>query len=151
MRASRLAPARHAPFDGEGARLFGGRWNSPGVPLVYLSEHLSLAALEMLVHQDPRHLAADLVCHTVEIPDALIEVRGEVPSAWFADPLRRQTRRFGDGWAAEQRSLALRVRSAVIPSEFNLLLNPRHPDIDRLEHVAEEAFVFDPRLRTTSP
>lgn len=147
MRAVRLAPARHPPFDGEGARLFGGRWNSPGVPLVYLSEHLSLAVLELLVHQDPRHLPSDLISHSVEIPDGFVEPRPEVPAAWFADPLRRQTRRFGDNWAAERRSLALRVPSAIIPSEFNLLLNPQHPDSDELERIGEELFVFDPRLR----
>lgn len=147
MLAVRLAPARHPPFDGEGARLFGGRWNSAGVPLVYLSEHLSLAVLESLVYQDRRHLPNDLVAYTVKIPDVLIEHSGEVPPAWFADPLRRQARRFGDMWARELRSLALRVPSAVIPSEFNLLLNPGHAEIEQLERVDEQPFVFDPRLR----
>ncbi|MDQ3555706.1 MAG: RES domain-containing protein [Gemmatimonadota bacterium] len=147
MLAVRLAPARHPPFDGEGARLFGGRWNSAGVPLVYLSEHLSLAVLESLVYQDRLHLPDDLVAHTVKIPDAPVEHPAEMPPAWFADPLRRQTRRFGSTWARELRSLALRVPSAVIPSEFNLLLNPRHADIEQIERVDEQPFVFDPRLR----
>lgn len=147
MRAVRLAPARHPPLDGEGARLFGGRWNSAGVPLVYLSEHLSLAVLESLVYQDRRHLPNDLIAYTVEMPDALVEHPREVPPTWFADPLRRQTRRFGDTWARERRSLALRVPSAVIPSEFNLLLNPKHADIEQIARVDQQPFVFDPRLR----
>lgn len=147
MRAFRLAPMRHPPFDGEGARRFGGRWNSVGVPVVYLSEHLSLAVLEALVHQDRRHLAEDLVAYEIEIAAEQAEQIGDVPAGWFSDPLRRQPRRFGDAWAAGLRSFGLRVPSAVIPSEWNLLLNPRHPDAGELQIVKEAPFALDARLR----
>lgn len=146
MRAFRLAPARYPPFDGEGARRFGGRWNSVGVPFVYLSEHLSLAVVETLVHLDRAHLPADLVAHEVEVPEDTVESLTDVPPTWFADPLFRQTWRFGDVWVAEQRSLALRVPSAVIPREYNILLNPLHPDTARMRVVSQWPFTLNPRL-----
>jgi RES domain-containing protein len=149
MRAWRLAPSRYPPFDGEGARLFGGRWNSPGVPLVYLADSLALAVLETLVHLGREHLPDDLLAHRVELPDETMEALETVPADWLADPLRRQTRRFGDAWVREERSLALRVPSAVIPQEFNLLLNPRHPRAGELRTVDEHPFTLDPRLSPT--
>jgi RES domain-containing protein len=103
--------------------------------------------LEAMVRLDRRHLPHDLVSHRIQLPDGLVEQPTEVPSAWFVDPLRRQTRRFGDTWISEMRSLALRVPSAVIPTEFNLLLNPNHKDVGRIELLDEQPFAFDARLR----
>lgn len=148
MRAFRLAPSRYPPFDGEGARRFGGRWNSPGTPVVYLSEHLSLCVVEMLVHLGREHLPNDLMAYEVEIPDEAVESLEEVPVDWFTDPLFRQTRRYGDAWASERRSLALRVPSAVIQREHNLLLNPLHPGVTALREIERWPFTFDPRLGT---
>lgn len=146
MRAWRLAPGRYPPFDGEGARRFGGRWNSPGVPLVYLADSLALAVLETLVHMEREHLPDDLVARRIEIPDDAVEVLETVPAEWLSDPLRRQTRRFGDAWVREGRSLALRVPSAVIPQEFNLLLNPQHSRAGEMRMLDEHPFSLDPRV-----
>lgn len=146
MRVFRLAPSRYPPFDGEGARRFGGRWNSPGVPLVYLSEHLSLCVVETLVHLGREQLPPDLVAYEVELADEHIETLPEAPPGWFADPLLRQTRRYGDTWAEERRSLALRVPSAVIRREYNLLFNALHPATDGVRLLSQEPFSFDPRL-----
>ncbi len=151
MRAWRLAPALYPPLTGEGARLAGGRWNSPGTPLVYASEHLSLAVLEMLVHLEPRRLPSNLVAWTLELPDGASEILdvAQLDPGWRADEFFRPTREIGDQWVRERRSLALLVPSAIIPAERNVLVNPQHPDLGRLQIVAEEPFGFDPRLLRT--
>lgn len=146
MIAWRLATALYPPLTGEGARKRGGRWNSPGVPLVYASEHLSLAVLELLVHVESDDLPENLVAFRLELPDDLCERRADVPSHWLVDPLRRQSRRYGDAWAAERRSVGLVVPSAVVPQESNLLLNPAHPQFGEVRIVDEHPFALDRRL-----
>src|SRR5215217_6516134 len=125
----RLSRRVHPPLDGEGARLYGGRWNSPGVPVVYAASHLSLAVLELLVHTDPDLLPADLVAHEVELPDDLSVERVDLatlPDDWRDVPDHPACRAIGDAWAAEARAAVLVVPSAVVPQEANWLLNPRH-------------------------
>lgn len=150
-RVWRLVKERHAEtaFDGDGARLFDGRWNSPGVRMIYTSGSLSLAALETLVHLDtalplPRfiafavHLAPDDI-RSAQLPPAY-SFEGGLPSL-------KNTRRVGDEWIAAGTSLALRVPSAIVPQEFNLLLNPAHPRFSSVVIGAPAAFVLDSRLR----
>lgn len=148
MRVWRLASGRHAPLTGEGARLAGGRWNSPGVPLVYTSAHLSLAVLELLVHVDVRRIPEGLVAFGIEVPDEEVEVLdpSRLGAEGFADAFHRGTREIGDGWARDGGSLALVVPSAVIRGERNVLLNPLHPAAERLHVAVEEPFSFDARL-----
>lgn len=145
----RLTRERYQALDGEGARVNGGRWNSEGVPVVYLSSTLSLAALEYLVHIDPGDAPADLVALPVEVPaDASIEevALSALPDGWFAVPDHPACVTRGDSWAAARRSLLLRVPSAIIPAESNYLLNPRHPDAGGVRVARAERFSFDPRL-----
>jgi RES domain-containing protein len=146
--AWRLATTLHPPLTGEGARKRGGRWNSIGVPLVYASEHLSLAVLELLVHVESDDLPDTLAAYELTIPAEQMEQLDDVPTDWFADPFQRQTRRFGDSWAAEQRSLTLTVPSALIRRENNVLLNPLHPGFAEIRIRNRQAFQLDPRLRT---
>lgn len=133
MRVWRLALGRYREIDGEGARLYGGRWNSPGTPVVYTSTHISLALLEQLVHVNPERLPDAFRAIAIELPD---NPRPEIASAavMLADP--EACRHYGDGWAASQRSAALVVPSVMIAArlgpgdletqERNVLLNPRH-------------------------
>lgn len=146
MKAWRLATTLYPPLTGEGARLRGGRWNSPGVPLVYAASTLSLAVLEMLVHVRREELPEILASFEVSVPDDSVETLTEVPNAWFRDPAQRQSRRFGDIWAHEARTLSLLVPSAVLPSETNVLLNPLHPRFTEVEVVSQTPFSLDPRL-----
>lgn len=146
MIAWRLATALYPPLTGEGARKRGGRWSSPGVPLVYCSETLSLCVLEILVHLDSDDLPDNLMAWEVEFPDEAVERRADIPAAWLADPLQRQSRRFGDAWTAEQRSLALLVPSAIVLGERNVLLNPLHSRFAEVKILAQRAFALDPRL-----
>lgn len=148
MRVWRLARRDHAALDGEGARRAGGRWNSPGLPLVYTSSHLSLAALELLVHLDPDEVPDDLTAFGIEIPDTLTLERLELaalPPRWRVD--ERGCRSLGDAWVRAQGSTAiLVVPSAVIPEELNVLVNPGHPDASQVRTVTTRPFVFDLRL-----
>jgi RES domain-containing protein len=138
----RLCRRPHADLSGEGARIFGGRWNSPGRPVVYLAEHPALAALEVRVHLDlPFELLPnDFVLMRVLVPDGLI---AEVADASVAIS---ETVATGDAWLTEGRSVALRVPSVLLPYAWNVLLNPRHSDVIRASIGSIEAFHFDPRL-----
>ena len=137
-------------FDGEGARLYPGRWNDKGVPMVYCADSLALACLEVFVHLDPDDLPDDLVSIRVEIPDgvAIDDVDpSTLPRGWRKVPGPASLRAIGGEWVARASAVALRVPSAVIPEQRNVLLNPRHPDMTRVVTGLPRKFTFDPRLR----
>jgi len=116
--------------------------------MVYTSEHLSLAVLENLVHLEPAQLRPDRLALTIDVPDRDVEVLvpSDLPKNWRAARSHRLLQDLGKAWIVEGRSLALRVPSAVIPQEYNILLNPTHPKHERLSVEAQEPFSFDPRL-----
>ncbi|UCH26096.1 MAG: RES domain-containing protein [Trueperaceae bacterium] len=148
MRAYRLVEARHAEgaLSGEGAFVYGGRWNPPGYRLVYTAAHLSLAVLEVLVHTGDRVKLLDYYLIRLEIPAEHLEMLSPhaLPRNWPEQ--LETTRELGREWLAEARSLALVVPSVVIPEEENVLLNPAHPAMGEVEASAPEPFKFDPRL-----
>ena len=137
-----------APFDGEGARLFGGRWNHPGVRCSYASESAALAILEVLVHL---HRAAQLdhysICRAT-FDDALVTrlPARDLSSDWRTFPAPASTRTLGDRWIAQGRGAVLRVPSTIVPSEFNYLMNPAHPDFRKVRVLPATPFEVDPRL-----
>lgn len=136
-------------MDGEGARLYGGRWNSEGIPVVYTSSTLSLAALELLVHIDPDELPGDLVALRLESPhppsQRSIAVE-DLPRGWNRRPNHPACRAAGDAWASRAETALLSVPSAVIPEEENVLLNPNHPEAIRFRVEAKRPFELDARL-----
>ncbi len=132
-------------FSGEGARLFGGRWNSPGTPLVYMSDSLALAALETIVNINPR-ITIDYVCFNVRFDSAALDIPPEVPEDWMSQPASPATQILGDRWAASRRSLVLSVPSALVPTQRTYLLNRRHPGFARLDIGEPITFPRDPRL-----
>lgn len=151
MLAYRLVKERWAggALDGSGAKSYGGRWNSPGTAILYASESIALAALELLVHLHGGQVLGSYRLFTLSIPDAAVRRldASDLPSDWRADPLPVSTARLGDGWAASGRSLALLVPSVIIPREHNLLISPAHPDFAAIAGaVASEPFGYDPRL-----
>lgn len=149
MRVWRLCRRKHAAFDGEGARLAGGRWNRRGTAVVYVSETLSLAALEYLVHLDLALAPDDLVSVPADIPDTLPVARleaADLPRGWRRYPAPEALARLGADWAAARRTAVLFVPSAVVPQERNLILNPAHPDFPKIRVGAPGRFSFDPRL-----
>lgn len=139
----RLCKSAHAVLDGEGARLWGGRWNTAGRPMVYTAGSPSLAVLEILVHLDlPAELLPDdMVLLTIDLPDHAAMGQVEVSPREIAD-----CREIGDAFLREGASLALRVSSIVVPQEANVLLNPRQSVMASVTVAATEPFRFDPRL-----
>lgn len=135
-------------FNGEGARLFGGRWNSRGTPLIYTAESKSLAALEILVHLESPDLLQKFVFFEVKIEEALLSYLdpASLPENWREDPPPAAAQHMGDDWAGSARSAVLRVPSAIVPGEFNYLLNPRHPDFGKLQIGKPQSFLLDHRL-----
>lgn len=137
-----------AAFSGDGARRFGGRWNSPGRAVVYTAQSQSLAALEILVHVDSEELLQLYVAIPVTIPEHLFtQVRlSALPKNWRAYPAPRSTRAIGDAWLAQASSPVLQIPSVVIPFESNFLLNPAHREFSKLRIGKPVPFHFDPRL-----
>ena len=135
-------------FTGIGASTFGGRWNSPGVAVVYTSQSLSLAALEMLVHLEGPDLLHRYALVGVEIDDSFIEKldNSRLPRHWRAEPPPVELQAIGDEWAASKNSVALQVPSALVPAENNFLLNPAHADFQKLVIGDPVQFSFEQRL-----
>ena len=135
-------------FDGEGARLFGGRWNSPGVPVVYLASTRALAALEMAVHLDRWTLLASFVLIPCDFEQRLVTTidSSALPMDWRRNPPPLALAIIGDQWVDQAHSAVLAVPSALIEEETNFLLNPRHRDFFRIRIGSPQRFEFDPRL-----
>ncbi len=148
--AWRLIKSRHAAtaFDGEGARLHGGRWNSPGTRVAYASDSIALAALEVLAHLQSTAVLQGYSVATLRFPEECVEVLDTtaLPGRWRRFPSPTENRAIGDQWVAEGRSLVLRVPSAIIPAAANFLINPSHADFDKVVIGRPERFAFDPRL-----
>jgi RES domain-containing protein len=146
----RITKHKHvrSAFTGEGARLFGGRSNSPGTPIIYIAQSQSLAVLEVLVHLDSAAILEKYVLLRVDFEQSMVRDlnRSALPSSWRADPPPVETQAIGDEWAAAGTSVALRVPSTLVPGESNFLLNPQHPDFKKLKIFKPQSFRFDPRL-----
>ncbi|MEZ5497945.1 MAG: RES domain-containing protein [Steroidobacteraceae bacterium] len=142
----RIADRRYGPESGEGARLYGGRWNSPGRAVIYACTSLTGAMLEKLVHtgrQIPRHQ----VCVTFEAPARIAPtVLDEVAHPGWEAPDQIASRAAGDAWLAARRSAILLVPSVVFAIERNSLLNPAHPDAHDIRITSIEPVRWDERL-----
>lgn len=135
-------------FEGRGAEKTPGRWNAPGTRAVYTAENRSLAALEVLANAEDKALlsAVSWVIIPVQINPGLVHVPRKFPDDWRKVPSPESTREFGADWIREIRSAVLRVPSAVTLGEFNFILNPLHPDFEKLVIGPPENFSFDARL-----
>ena len=153
IRAWRIIPERHAEgaFTGEGARKYGGRWNSRGRLAVYTSGSLSLAALETLVHLNPPVVFPYLV-YPVEFDTKLVHQLdpGNLPARWRGEPVPPAVQQFGDHWLEKMKSAVLAVPSTIIPQETNFILNPSHRDFLKIRILKPDRFVLDPRLFATN-
>jgi RES domain-containing protein len=136
-------------FSGEGARLAGGRWNLAGTPVVYLSESLSLAALELFVHLPVAARRIELVAFEMCVPDDvkidnLDEAR--LPKMWREEPVPEETQKLGSAWVKSGVALLLSVPSVIVPCDHNFVMNPAHPDYKTLKISSPRPFSFDPRM-----
>lgn len=135
-------------WTGRGARDFGGRWNSKGVLVIYTAQSHSLAALEQLVHLVKPRVLKGYIVGEVEFDDGLVHRLGpaDLPPGWDDPVAPSALKRIGDAWVAAAKFPVLGVPSAVIPSEWNYLINPGHPRFAGLPKSAPKAFAFDHRL-----
>ena len=136
-------------FSGEGAELYGGRWSPPGIRIAYCAESRALAVVEVLANaeEQDRLFALKWLFVSAEVPPDLVEKPVRFPDNWRHYPHPRDTQLIGAAWAREQRTPVLRVPSAVVPGEFNYLLNPAHPAFAKIKIGQPEPFSFDPRLK----
>jgi len=151
MKVWRICKSKHQSlaFSGYGAEKIGGRWNFKGYPVVYTSENLSLAALELFVHVSPRILPTDLIAVYGTLPASISveEVRvTDLPKGWRQYPAPTALKKIGSDWIVRQSSLVLRVPSAINAQETNLLLNPAHAEMKKLKIGSVQPFHFDPRM-----
>lgn len=145
----RITTARFAStaLDGEGARLYGGRWNPKGRQVVYTAESQSLALLELMVQDDP--LRARYVLIPVQLPHDMSETRitvEQLPPGWRTLGARDVLQAMGSAWLKAEQTAVLSVPSAVVPAERNYLLNPRHPDFVRMVIGEPQSLETDTRL-----
>jgi RES domain-containing protein len=133
-------------LSGEGARIFGGRWNKPGSEVVYTASSRSLATLEMLVHTGSDEIPDERLIASIEIPDHLIDVVSRLPKGWDDIPPQKASMEYGSLWLKSNGLPALRVPSVVIKDEFNVLIDPMHVDFKSISVVKIESLDLDPRL-----
>jgi RES domain-containing protein len=137
-------------FSGEGARRVGGRWNSRGQGMVYTSATLSLAALEVFVHMEVEDSGGMLAYIQATAPKTMkIEYLPELPAGWRAIPAPSILAEIGDRWFRAGATAVLAVPSVVIPTEYNYLMNPAHPDFSQVQLTEPQPFELDPRLWKT--
>lgn len=137
-------------WSGQGARLFGGRWNHKGIPAVYVSTQISLATLEILVHINQEQLLNHYQLFSIEINDKYVMKLSleYLPDDWQQDPAPTSTMDIGTTWLTNQDSLVLLVPSCIIPYEYNAMINPAHPLFPKMANSIKSLdYHLDPRLK----
>lgn len=146
----RITKAKYAKqaFAGEGAKVYGGRWNPPGYPAVYTADSLSLAILELIVHLDQDEDIQNFVAVPVKFDDLLVVTwpESKLPANWSQHPIPDQTQQMGKLWLEENRYMALKTPSSVVRQDSNYVLNPLHPEYSSLEIGKPQPLYIDPRL-----
>jgi RES domain-containing protein len=145
----RLYRTRHgAGLDGIGGTFADGRWHNRGERVVYFGGSAAIVVLERLAHTDPDLLPDDLQLARFEfsgpMTESKVEEYGALPADWIQD--EKATRRIGERWRQQGARCLLVVPSAILPEEFNFVLNPQHPEAQGLRLVRERRFSFDARL-----
>lgn len=149
MQVYRITKAQYA--DRLVASGGAARWNSRGQFVIYTAATRALACLENVVHRSGEGLAGDFRVMSIDVPDdiAITTIAiGELPTDWFDFQQYGVCQTVGDAWLRRAESVVLRVPSAIIADEWNYLLNPAHPDFQRIHLVHTDPFVFDPRIKS---
>ena len=135
-------------LSGMGAKLYGGRWNSEGKAMLYTASSRALAILEVLVHLQPLIVPDNFCLTEIEVPDgevATVDI-DLLPDNWQDVDPPLILRDFGNFFLKKQEHLLMRVPSSIVPDEYNYLLNPLHPDADKVKLIKRLPFRFDQRL-----
>lgn len=135
-------------LSGEGARLFSGRWNKVGTGCIYTAESRALSVLESIANDTINTIPKKLSILTLDIPeDKLLLLKSEqLPKGWNKTEASEETRNFGNKFLEKAEHLIIRVPSAIIPEEYNYIINPAHPEMKRVKIKDVSDFIFDPRL-----
>lgn len=133
-------------LTGKGAEIAGGRWNSKGLPLLYTAESRALCTAEIAVHLPLGVVPQNYFLISIRIPDSEILHLDQLPKEWKSFPYSQQTKEIGDRFIREEKSLILKVPSAVIAGDYNYLINPGHPMIRHVKVLTIEPYAFDDRL-----
>lgn len=143
----RFAALRYShDLSGEGAKLFGGRWNSKGIPVVYASLTVSLSLLEMLIHSSSYDEIKSNMLVSIEVPGSAADkiAAPGLTKNWQSDI--EYCRYIGDAWLLSKKSLLMKVPSVIIPDEYNMLINPAHPSFKKITIASVKKFHFDTRM-----
>lgn len=150
MQVYRLSRAMHGrALSGKGASISGGRWNSPGIEVIYTAANRSLAMAEVAVHFSIATLPEGYMMMTIQVPDtiSISEVDAkELPTDWNQFPSLKSTQSIGDRFVQEGKTCLLKVPSAVTSGDFNYLLNPMHAEFNKIKITGFDPFPFDNRL-----
>lgn len=144
-----VSHAYASDISGTGAGLYGGRWNPAGTPILYTTQHRSLALCEMMVHLDKIQIQQDFDILTINIPDRLVIKKlnkNRLPKNWNNRMINPETTTIGRKFALDNKYVGLEVPSVVIPEESNFLFNPIHDDFGKIKIVERKKFIFDERL-----
>jgi len=136
-------------LSGKGAEIAGGRWNSQGISMIYTSESRALCTAEVAVNLPLGNIPPGYEMISIFIPDDIVitKIREEdLPSGWKVFPLATITQKIGDQFIIQGKFLVMKVPSAVVPGDFNYVINPRHPEFERIEIVRKEPYEFDERF-----
>ncbi|MVN22103.1 RES family NAD+ phosphorylase [Mucilaginibacter arboris] len=147
----RLGRTRYAnDLTGEGAKLFGGRWNNKMIGCLYTSESRALALLEYTVNVNIDDIPRALSITIIEIPDHSIRIlkEADLPGNWKHSPAPSSTKQFGSSLLLAAVEPVIRVPSIVIPDEYNYLLNPLHPESKKFRIIDLSDFIYDVRIKT---
>lgn len=150
MEIYRLSREKFAgTLSGKGAASKGARWNSVGVELIYTAVNRSLAMAEVAVHFTLATLPDDYVMITIFIPDDISLQKlnvTDLPENWNTFPHPTSTQAVGDQFVTDNKYCVLQIRSSVTRGDFNLLINPNHPDFKKIKIISIEKFPFDKRI-----
>jgi RES domain-containing protein len=144
----------HSDLSGKGAEMFGGRWNSKGIALLYTSASRALAFAEISMHLPLGIVPKDYFILSLDIPDrasVLALTEADMPYDWRSNPHSYSTQKIGDNFTKSLKYLVLCVPSAVVPGDFNYLLNPVHPKMKDVKILSVEPFEFDSRFGSRKP
>lgn len=150
MEVFRIGNTKYAHLlNGEGARLYGGRWNSVGTPCLYTSERISLCVLEYACNVSLDLLPVSLSITIITLPDGSWQEfkMADLPRGWQDTPPSADTQLWGTGKLAALSALALKLPSVVVPSEFNFIINPLHPEFKKVKIKETLPFNFDKRIK----
>lgn len=151
MELFRIAQENYAEdLSGNGARLFGGRWNSEGYYALYTSTTRSLALLETLAHTPAKLLQSKVyLLLTLQLPDTTTTIRldsKKLPEGWDATEIGQFTQKTGNDFLQAKKAMLLQVPSVLIPEEINVVINPLHPGFKKIKIIHRRRIVFDKRV-----